>query len=84
MVLSSGNRKLILFCHPICRMQVSFCLDRRHHGSESLAYAPLAQFQGPSLLVHNNAVFTEDDFESISRVGDSRKRAQAWKTGRFG
>jgi sacsin len=29
-------------------------------------------------------VFTERDFESISRVGDSKKRGQAGKTGRFG
>eukprot|EP00897_Mesotaenium_endlicherianum_P007203 jgi/Mesen1/6510/ME000332S05518 len=63
---------------------VAFCLDRRQHGTQSLAYSCLAQFQGPALLVHNNGVFSEDDFESISRVGNSKKRSQAWKTGRFG
>ncbi|CAI5478867.1 unnamed protein product, partial [Closterium sp. Yama58-4] len=64
--------------------KVSFCLDHRTHGLASLAYAPLAQFQGPALLVHNDAVFSDEDFASISRVGDSGKRKQSWKTGRFG
>lgn len=35
-------------------------------------------------MVYNNSVFSEQDFESISRIGDSVKRAQAGKTGRFG
>jgi len=37
--------------------------------------------QGPALLVRNDAVFSEADFQSISRVGDSVKRGQAGKTG---
>jgi hypothetical protein len=32
----------------------------------------------------NNAEFKEEDFESISRIGDSKMRGQPWKTGRFG
>ena len=44
----------------------------------------LSAFQGPGLLVFNDSVFSEQDFESISRIGDSVKRAQAGKTGRFG
>jgi hypothetical protein len=44
----------------------------------------LAAFQGPALLAFNDGVFTERDFESISKVGDSKKRGQAGKTGRFG
>ncbi|XP_020275406.1 sacsin [Asparagus officinalis] len=61
--------------------KVCLCLS---HGTESLLSAELAQWQGPALLAYNDAVFTEDDFVSISRIGDSRKHAQAWKTGRFG
>ncbi|KAL2612990.1 hypothetical protein R1flu_024682 [Riccia fluitans] len=64
--------------------QVSFCLDRRQHGVESLIYGSLAEWQGPALLAYNNAQFAEEDFASISRIGDSKKRGQAWKTGRFG
>lgn len=64
--------------------KVSFCIDRRHHAAESLYHEPLAEWQGPALLAFNNSQFSEEDFESISRIGDSKKRGQAWKTGRFG
>ncbi len=50
----------------------------------SLLGPGLSGFQGPGLLVFNDSVFSEQDFESISRIGDSVKRAQAGKTGRFG
>lgn len=64
--------------------KVCLCLDRRWHGAGSLLSEKLAQWQGPALLAYNNAVFTEEDFASISRIGDSKKQGQAWKTGRFG
>lgn len=64
--------------------KVSFCLDRRLHRSDSLLSNSLSQCQGHSLLAYNNAVFTEEDFVSISRIGGSAKHGQAWKTGRFG
>lgn len=64
--------------------KVCLCLDRRSHGVRSLLSEKLAQWQGPALLAYNNAVFTEEDFASISRIGDSKKQGQAWKTGRFG
>ncbi|KAJ8747299.1 hypothetical protein K2173_011564 [Erythroxylum novogranatense] len=63
---------------------VRLCLDRRLHGSNSLLSPSLAQWQGSSLLAFNDAVFTEEDFVSISRIGGSAKHGQAWKTGRFG
>ena len=40
--------------------------------------------QGPALLVYNNGVFSDEDFESIQSIGDSKKRGQLAKTGRFG
>ncbi|KAL7692695.1 putative Zinc finger, RING-type, UBA-like superfamily, Zinc finger, RING/FYVE/PHD-type [Plasmopara halstedii] len=66
--------------------EVNFCLDYRHHPVTGLAYEKLALFQGPSLLVHNNATFSEADFQSIQRIGDSLKKTESkgWKTGRFG
>jgi sacsin len=65
---------------------ISFCLDCRHHPSSVLADPALAAFQGPSLLIHNNAIFTEEDFKSIQRIGDSLKRTaeNKGKIGRFG
>lgn len=63
---------------------MAFCLDTRTHASASLVSPTLQPFQGPALLSYNNAQFTEADFESISRIGDSGKRGAAAKTGRFG
>ncbi|GFQ05377.1 sacsin [Phtheirospermum japonicum] len=63
---------------------VRLCLDRRTHGVDSLLCDSLAQWQGPALIAYNDAVFTEEDFLSISRIGGSSKQAKAWKTGRFG
>nr|CAD1821120.1 unnamed protein product [Ananas comosus var. bracteatus] len=64
--------------------RVCLCLDRRKHGAESVLSPKLAQWQGPALVAYNDAGFTDDDFVSISRIGDSKKQSQAWKTGRFG
>lgn len=64
--------------------KVCLCLDRRNHGTESLLSDKLGQWQGPALLAYNDAVFSEEDFVSISRIGGSGKHGQAWKTGRFG
>ena len=67
--------------------EVRFCVDARHHPTEGLgAYAELAPFQGPALLAYNSAPFTDVDFASIQRIGDSLKKAESkgGKTGRFG
>lgn len=64
--------------------KVAFCLDHRVHGTDSLLCKELKEWQGPALLAYNNSQFTEEDFVSISRIGDSQKRVQPWKTGRFG
>jgi hypothetical protein len=63
---------------------VRLCLDARSHGTETLAFAEAAPFQGAALLAYNDATFSDTDFASISRIGDSVKRDQAGKTGRFG
>ena len=63
---------------------VKVCLDLRQHGTDSITNEKLAQFQGASLLVHNDSTFAESDFISISQIGDSVKRTQVGKTGRFG
>lgn len=66
---------------------VRFCLDHRTHPSAKIADPALAQFQGPALLVFNDAVFTAEDFASIQRIGDSLKNIgneSKTKIGRFG
>ena len=66
--------------------KVSVCLDCRHHATSKLADPALGAFQGPALLAYNDSVFTDEDFRSIQRIGDSLKKASEDQTkiGRFG
>lgn len=56
--------------------RLAFCLDKRQHAAMSTLGPAMAPWQGPALLVYNNSVFSEQDFVSISRIGDSVKRVQ--------
>ena len=60
------------------------CVDKRQHSTSALPAETLAPFQGPSLLVFNDAVFSDRDFESICNIGNSVKKLEVAKTGRFG
>ena len=61
-------------------------MDFRTHEKISIASPKLAEFQGPALLMHNDASFTKMDFESIRRIGGSLKQSSSKgrKVGRFG
>ena len=64
---------------------IRFVYDTRKHPTDNLAEDNLAQFQAPSILIHNNAMFTESDFASIQSIGSSiSKKDKVNKTGRFG
>ncbi|CAI8014099.1 Sacsin [Geodia barretti] len=52
---------------------VHFYLDSRQHGSQSLIHPSLGQFQGPSLLSYNDAMFQEKDWRSIQDMQQSVK-----------
>ena len=65
--------------------EVTFMLDEASHPAEHLLAPQLAQFQrGPALLIHNNAVFTDDDFRGLKDVGMGSKIDQLDKIGRMG
>ena len=63
---------------------VHFYLDSRQHGSQSLIYPSLGQFQGPSLLSYNDAMFQEKDWQSIRKMQQSVKAEDPFKIGKFG
>lgn len=63
---------------------VRLVLDLNSYPTDNLLHADLAQYQGPALLAYNSAVFPPKDFESLSRVGDSRKLRDGYSTGKFG
>ena len=56
--------------------KIVFCLDKRTFGTEKLAHERMSSFQGHSLLVHNDAVFSDVDFESIQNIGELTSQGQ--------
>jgi len=62
----------------------SYIIDTDSYPKEDLVDAGLAEFQGPSLLVYNNSTFSDTDFESLKRLGDSQKLQEKIATGKFG
>ena len=66
--------------------QIKFMIDDRQHDVNDLPphLQGLKEFQGPALLSWNDAVFTDDDWESISKIYQSTKEIEPIKVGRFG
>ena len=63
---------------------MEYVLDTRTYTDGPLLYDGLQEYQGPSLLARNNRVFRDEDFASLSSIGDSRKRHDLAATGKFG
>ena len=66
---------------------IRFCTaEARGQGNNSQSTDPLSELMmGPSLIAYNSAKFTDTDFKSIQRIGDSLKKdKKGTKTGRFG
>lgn len=61
-----------------------FVLDETTYPVGQLINPCLKQYQGPALLVYNNAIFTDGDFESLRLLGDSFKINDGSTTGKFG
>eukprot|EP00045_Choanoeca_perplexa_P018430 m.291475 g.291475 ORF g.291475 m.291475 type:complete len:4534 (-) comp17817_c0_seq1:55-13656(-) len=64
--------------------ELKLCLDLNAYSTQDLLHPKAQGFQGPALLAYNDAVFSDQDFESIQRIGDSKKQGQRHKVGRFG
>ena len=64
--------------------EIEYILDTNSYNDGPFLSEGLQQYHGPALLVRNNSVFNDEDFESLSSIGDSRKRQDATVTGKFG
>ena len=66
--------------------EVTICYDERTHSvkAKSLIYKGMADCHGPALLVHNNASFTDEDFENITKLAGATKMNKPLKIGKFG
>ena len=64
--------------------EVKFLIDWRHHPTESLIAKELKEWQGPGLIVHNNATFSDEDFDNICKIISETKKEDPLKIGRLG
>ncbi|TAE54536.1 MAG: hypothetical protein EAZ88_08800 [Oscillatoriales cyanobacterium] len=64
--------------------RVEITLDWRQHQPKQLPDDRMIQLMGPAMLVYNDRVFTDKDFDSIRSLGQSEKARDLQKTGRFG
>ncbi|TAD93027.1 MAG: hypothetical protein EA000_01760, partial [Oscillatoriales cyanobacterium] len=64
--------------------RVEITLDWRNHQVEKLPDDRMVLLMGPAMLVYNDRVFTDKDFDSIRSLGQSEKARDLQKTGRFG
>ena len=66
--------------------QVHFLLDLRNNrdARSSLFDQGMSECQGPALWVYNDARFTQEDFENITKLGGATKEQDTSKIGRFG
>ena len=61
-----------------------FYIDNRQHPAKILPDERLCKYQGPALVVANDAVFTVKDWEGIQRLQDSVKAEDPFSVGKFG
>ena len=66
--------------------EMNVCYDTRHHEQkhESLFFPGMADCHGPALVVHNNARFTKEDFQNITKLAGATKEGKVLKIGKFG
>ena len=64
--------------------EIKFVIDWRNHPTEYLLTKEMEAWQGPALLVYNNAVFSDEDFTNICEIAGASKKIDPTKIGRFG
>ena len=64
--------------------EIKFVIDWRNHPTEHLLTSEMVAWQGPALLVYNNAVFSDDDFINICEIAGASKKIDPAKIGQFG
>ncbi len=64
--------------------RVEITLDWRNHEVKELPDDRMVRLMGLAMLVYNDRVFTDKDFDSIRSLGQSEKAGDLQKTGRFG
>ena len=64
--------------------EVNLCFDARLHKTECRIFPGMAKCNGMALIVHNDAVFEDEDFENITKLAGATKQNKLLKIGKFG
>ena len=66
--------------------EINICYDARTHSipPARLLYPGMAECHGPALVVHNDASFTDEDFQNIQKLAAATKEDKPLKIGKFG
>ena len=66
--------------------EFNICYDARTHNipAKRLLYPGMAECHGPALVVHNDASFTDEDFQNIQKLAAATKEDKPLKIGKFG
>ena len=83
---SSIPKEMIQNAEDAGATKVHFMLDLRKNSEacSSLFDKGMVDCQGPALWVFNDASFTPEDFQNITKLGGARKELDTSKIGRFG
>ena len=79
-------KELLQNADDACATEVNICYDARNHSvsPNTLLFPGMAGCHGPALVVHNNAVFTQEDFKNITKLAGATKEGKTLKIGKFG
>ena len=66
--------------------EVNICYDARRHTTERhrLFFPGMCESHGPALVIHNNSVFRDEDFDNIQKLAAATKQDKHLKIGKFG
>ena len=66
--------------------EMNVCYDARYHTDKrrSLFFPGMAKCHGPALVVNNNAMFSKEDFQNITKLAGATKEGKVLKIGKFG
>ena len=66
--------------------EINICFDARTHCTDTnmLFFPKMSEAHGPALVVHNNKMFSDEDFENITKLAAGTKQGKRLKIGKFG
>ena len=56
---------------------VSILFNMKQYNTDSVLSEAMGDWQGPAIYCYNDAVFSDQDFKALSRIGESSKLNQS-------